>query len=98
MISSSTRFAGELQGFRVISQRNERGNEVRMGVELTDQNGKTTAHNLRLVREDNQWFPVMHVWLQGQGSIRAGLDVPLKFQQSKRVSGTDGRAAPVGLA
>ncbi len=80
MISSSTRFAGELQGFRVTSQHDERDNEVRMGVELTDQNGKTTAHSLRLVREDNQWFPVMHVWLDGPGSIRAAMDVPPKFE------------------
>ncbi len=31
----------------------------------------------------NQWFPVMHVWLQEQGSVRAAMDVPPKFQQGK---------------
>jgi|KBSSwiStaDraftv2_1062776.scaffolds.fasta_scaffold170375_1 RNA polymerase sigma factor (sigma-70 family) len=83
LVGGTTRFAGELQGFRVTSQQDERDNEVRMGVELTDQDGKTTAHTLRLVREDNQWFPVMHVWLQGQGSVQASLEVPPKFQQPK---------------
>ena len=83
LIGGTTRFAGELQGFRVTSQQDERDNEVRMGVDLTDQSGKTTAHTLRLVREDNQWFPVMHVWLQDQGSVRATLDVPPKFEPPK---------------
>src|SRR6266849_2087725 len=31
IISGSTRFAGELQGFRLISQQDERDNEVRLG-------------------------------------------------------------------
>jgi hypothetical protein len=83
LIGGATRFAGSLQGFRVTSQQDERDNEVSMGVELTDQDGKTTAHTLRLVREDGQWFPVMHVWLQDQGSVRAALDVPPQFEQSK---------------
>jgi hypothetical protein len=83
MVSGTTRFAGEMQGFRVTSQQAERDNEVRLGVELMDENGKTTAHTMRLVREDQQWFPVMHVWLQGSKSIQGGLDVPSKFQQSQ---------------
>jgi RNA polymerase sigma factor (sigma-70 family) len=83
MVNGTTRFAGELQGFRVTSEQVERDDEVRLGVELTDEKGKTTAHTMRLVREDNQWFPVMHVWLQDAQSIQAGLDVPPKFQQSQ---------------
>ncbi len=83
MVNSSTRFAREMQGFRVTSQHDGRENEVRLGVEYTDQAGKTTMHNLRLVREDNQWFPVMHVWLKGQGSVQAGLDIPPKFESPK---------------
>ena len=81
MVGGATRFAGELQGYRVTSQQEEE-NEVRLGLELTNQDGKTSSHTLRFVREDNQWFPVMHVWLQGQGSIRAALDVPAKFKNS----------------
>jgi hypothetical protein len=79
MVGGATRFAGELQGYRVTSQQEEE-NEVRLGLELTNQDGKTSSHTLRFVRENNQWFPVMHVWLQGQGSIRAALDVPAKFK------------------
>lgn len=82
MISGTTRFFGEVQGFRVTSQQ-EDGNEVRLAMELTGQNGKVSTHNVRLVREDNQWFPVMNVWLHQPGSIRAALDVPPKFQQPK---------------
>ena len=83
IISGSTWFAAELEGFRLTSQQNEGDNEVRLGVELTDKTGQTTAHTLRLVQEDNQWFPVMHVWLNDPHSIHAALDVPPKFQQSK---------------
>jgi RNA polymerase sigma factor (sigma-70 family) len=83
LIAGTTRFAGSLQGFRVTSQEQERENEVRMGVELTNKDGKTTAHTLRLVREDDQWFPVMNVWLHEKGSVRAALDVPPKFEQPK---------------
>ena len=81
LIAGTTRFAGSLQGFRVTSQEQERDDEVRMGVEFTNKDGKTTAHALRLVREDNQWFPVMNVWLHEKGSVRAALDVPPKFEQ-----------------
>jgi RNA polymerase sigma factor (sigma-70 family) len=80
MVGGAARFAGELQGYRISSQQ-EDGSEV--GLEVTNQDGKTESHTLRFVREDNQWFPVMHVWLQGQGSIRAALDVPPKFQEPK---------------
>jgi len=83
LVGGATRFGGSLQGFRVTSQQPERDNEVRMGIELTNKDGKAEAHTLRLVREDNQWFPVMHVWLQEQGSVRAALDVPPKFEQPK---------------
>ena len=83
LISGTTRFAGSLNGFRVRSQEGVGENEVRMNVELTNQEGTTTAHALRLVREDNQWFPVMHVWLQDQGSVRASLEVPGRFEAPK---------------
>jgi len=83
LVGSTTHFAGALQGFRIQSQQQEGENEVRVGIELTDQGGKTKAHTLRLVREDAQWFPVMHVWLQDQGSVRAAMDVPPKFSQAR---------------
>src|SRR5262249_18492534 len=82
MVSSTTRFAGEFQGFRIATQQ-EDGNEVRLGMELTDQDGKVSTHNVRLVREDNQWFPVMNVGLHQPGRIHGALDVPAKFQQIK---------------
>ena len=82
MVGGATRFAGELQGYRVTSQQEE-GNEVRLSIELTNQNGKVEPHTLRMVREDNQWFPVMHVWLAGPESVQAAMDVPSKFQQRK---------------
>jgi RNA polymerase sigma factor (sigma-70 family) len=78
-----TQYAGSLQGFRVTSRQDEQDNMVRMGFELTNKEGSTEQHTLRLVREDNQWFPVMHVWQQGQGSVRAALDVPPKFDSLK---------------
>lgn len=81
LIRGATRFAGSLQGYRLTSQENQRADEVRLNVEVTDQHGKTTAHNLRFVREQNQWYPVMHVWLQDKGSVRASLDIPAKFEQ-----------------
>ena len=82
MVGGATRFARELQGYRVTSQREE-GNEVRLSIELTNQNGKVEPHTLRMVREDNQWFPVMHIWLAGPESVEAAMDVPSKFQQRK---------------
>ena len=83
LVGAATRFAGSLQGFRIQSLQQEGDNEVRMGIELTDKHGKAEAHMLRLVREDNQWFPVMHIWLQGQDNVRAAMDVPPKFSQAK---------------
>ena len=83
LVGGATRFAGSLQGFRLTSQQEQRDNEVRMAIELTDKDGKPEPHTLRLIREDNQWFPVMHVWLQGQGSVRSSLDVPPKFESPK---------------
>jgi RNA polymerase sigma factor (sigma-70 family) len=82
LISGTTRFSREMQGFRVTSQQEE-GNEARLGVQWTNQNGKTELHTLRLVREDNQWFPVMHVFTHGGQAIRASMDVPPKFQALK---------------
>jgi hypothetical protein len=83
LIGGATQFAGSLQGLRVTSQQEEENNEVRVGLELTSKDGRPESHTVRLVREDNQWFPVMHVWLHAQGSIRAAMDVPPKFQQAK---------------
>jgi RNA polymerase sigma factor (sigma-70 family) len=83
MIGGATRFAGSLQGFRIQSLQKEGDDEVRLALELTDKDGKVEPHTLRLVREDNQWFPVMHVWLQGPGSVRGALDAPPKFSQAR---------------
>jgi len=82
LISGTTRFSREMQGFRITSQQEE-GNEARLGVEWTNQNGKTELHTLRLVREDNKWFPVMHLFTHGGQAIRASMDVPPKFQALK---------------
>ncbi len=81
MVGGATQLAGELQGFRIISQQEEGVDEVRLGLELTNPDGKAEPHTLRLVREGNQWFPVMHVWLHEPGSIRGAMDVPPQFQQ-----------------
>ena len=84
MIGGATRFAGELQGFRVVSEDIGPNGEARLGVELTSKEGKPEIHSLRLVQEDGQWYPVMHVWLQDKGSIRAAMDIPPKFNQPKQ--------------
>jgi RNA polymerase sigma factor (sigma-70 family) len=83
LVGGATRFAGSLQGFRIQSLQPDDGNEVRASIELTSQDGKTEAHNFRLFRENNQWFPVMHIWSHEQGSIRAAMDVPPKFARIK---------------
>jgi RNA polymerase sigma factor (sigma-70 family) len=81
LISGSANFAGELEGFRVTSvDVQPDGKDARLGVEVTNDIGNTETHLLRVVQEDNQWFPVMHVWLDGPGSIHASLDVPKKFR------------------
>jgi hypothetical protein len=66
-----------------VTSKQEGGNEVRLGIELINPDGKAESHTLRLVREDNQWFPVMHVWLSEPDSVRATIDVPAKFQQPR---------------
>src|SRR5262249_13522858 len=84
IVSGSVSFAGKTQGYRVVSNivsQEENRDEARLGVEITGPDGKTESHTLRLVREDNQWFPVMHVWLEGENNIRAALDIPAKFQR-----------------
>jgi len=83
LVAGTTRFAGSLQGFRVVTEDTAGDNEARLGIELTDEQGKAQVHKLRLVKEDGQWFPVMHVWLAGEGSVQAALDVPAKFQQGQ---------------
>lgn len=80
MINGTTRLAGGLQGFRVTSREEATTNEVRLGLEMTNKDGRPEAHTIRLVQENGQWFPVMHVWLQNQGAIQAAMDVPVKFQ------------------
>jgi hypothetical protein len=83
MISGSANFARDLEGFRITSvDMQGQGDEARLGVEVTNDFGNTQAHTLRLVREEKQWFPVMHVWLDGPGSIHASLDVPRKFRET----------------
>jgi RNA polymerase sigma factor (sigma-70 family) len=81
LVSATTQFAGELHGFRVTSKEQETENVTRLSVELTDAKGAPQTHTLRLVREDNQWFPVMHVWMHEPGSVRGALDIPEKFQR-----------------
>ena len=79
IISASSWFSGTLQGFRVLSLDADADDMMRIGMELANKDGKTTPHKVRFVREGDQWFPVMHVWLQEPGSVRAALDVPAKF-------------------
>ncbi len=81
MISGSAHFAKELEGFRITTVNNE-GNEIRLGLEVTNDMGNTESHLLRLVQEEQQWFPVMHVWQEGPGSIHASLDIPPKFKSA----------------
>jgi RNA polymerase sigma factor (sigma-70 family) len=86
LVAGATQYFASLQGFRVTSRQKEREDEARVEVELTNKDGKTEAHTLRLLRDGDQWFPVMHVWLQDKqdkGSVRAALDMPPKFQQPK---------------
>jgi hypothetical protein len=83
LVAGATHFAGSLQGFRIESVQPEGDNQVRAAIELTNQDGKTERHNFRLFRENDQWFPVMHVWLQDPKSVRAAMDVPPKFAQTK---------------
>jgi hypothetical protein len=83
LVAGATRFFGSLQGFRIQSLQSEDDNDVRAAIELTRKDGKTEPHTLRLFRENNQWFPVMHVWSHEQGSIRAAMDVPPKFARLK---------------
>jgi hypothetical protein len=83
LVGGTTRFAGSLEGFRIESLQEEGDSEVRMAIELTNKGGKAEQQTLRFIREDNQWFPVMHVWLQAKGKVRAALDVPPKFQQTQ---------------
>jgi len=83
LIGGTTQLASSLKGFRVTSQQDEGNNSVRLGIELTTEAGQPESHMIRLVREDNEWFPVMNVWLDQPGSIRATLDVPPKFEQPR---------------
>ena len=80
VVAATSWFSGGLQAFRVMSKQEEAPDTMHLAVELLDQRGKMTAHNLHFVREQDDWFPVMHVWLQDQGSIRAALDIPQKFK------------------
>lgn len=80
LVGGTTQFAGSLQGYRVLSEESASENEVRMNIEMTDAEGNARAHALRLVREENQWFPVIHLWMGDQQSVRAALDVPPRFQ------------------
>jgi RNA polymerase sigma factor (sigma-70 family) len=81
MISGSAQFAKELEGFRITTVDSE-GEEMRVGLEITNDTGNTETHLLRLVHEEQQWFPVMHVFQEGPGSIHASLDVPRKFRNA----------------
>jgi len=58
----------------------EAEDSTRVDLELTNEEGTPESHSLRLVWENDQWFPVMHVWLQDQGSVQAALDVPPGFE------------------
>jgi len=83
VVSDATQLAASMQGFRVTSRQQEREDEARVDVELTNKDGRPEALTLRLLRDGGQWFPLMHVWLQDKGSVRAALDMPAKFQQPK---------------
>lgn len=79
IIAATSWFGGSLEAFRVVSKENDGPDMMRLGIELVDKPGKRTVHNVRFVREENQWCPVMHVWLQDKDSIQAALDIPKKF-------------------
>lgn len=83
LVAGSANFAGEVRGFRITSVdlRGE-GEDASLGIEVTNDIGKTEPHLLRLVKEDNQWFPVMNIWEENPGSIRASLDVPPKLREA----------------
>ena len=80
IIAATSWFSGRLEGFRIVSAQDTAENMRLLGIELVDHKGRMTAHNLHFLREENQWFPVMHVWLQEKGSVQAALDVPPKLQ------------------
>jgi hypothetical protein len=77
LVPASSRFVSELDGIKVIGQREETGDTARLRVEFTDKNGKAAPRELQLVREDGQWMPLFHAWSPNEGSLQAALDVPL---------------------
>lgn len=77
LVPASSRFVSELDGIKVIGQREETGDTARLRVEFTDKDGKAAPRELQLVREDGQWMPLFHAWSPKEGSLQAGLDVPL---------------------
>jgi hypothetical protein len=80
MVSGAALLGSTTGAFRILTQE-EDGDESIMAVEITDQNGKTGAHKFRFIREEEHWFPVMHVWLQDQQNVRASVEVPSKWSQ-----------------
>jgi len=83
MVAGTAQLAASLQGFRVTSKHKQAEDELRIDLELVTKDGKSESHTLRLLRDRGQWFPILHVWLQDGGSLRAALDRPPKFQQPK---------------
>lgn len=80
LIGATSWFSGSLDAFRVVSQEQDGSDMMRLKIELMDKKGKASTHNVRFVRKENQWFPVMHLWLNGEGSVQAAMDVPKKFR------------------
>jgi RNA polymerase sigma factor (sigma-70 family) len=81
IVGATSWFSGSLEGFRVLSEEKDGSNMMQLGIELMDKNGKASKHNVRFVREENQWFPVMNLWLNSKGNVQAAMDVPRKFRQ-----------------
>jgi len=79
LIGGTAYWAKTLDSFRVMSEDIGGDNIARLNIELTDKQGKTKSHTLRFVSEENQWFPILHVWSQGTTNLRASLEMPPEF-------------------
>ncbi|MGI8602036.1 MAG: sigma-70 family RNA polymerase sigma factor [Verrucomicrobiales bacterium] len=86
LVKGATLFANDLKGFRITGREN-RGDTVRMAVEMPTNEGGTSTATIDLVKEGERWFPLIHVWLQDKDSVRAALEVPKKFQEIESAAG-----------
>lgn len=76
LIPATIRFASELQGMTILSQREAIGGTARVQVELASTDDKPAKQQeILFVEEDTQWKPVFSVWSPRQGSIQGALGV-----------------------